>query len=101
MNAMYSFGRIFFLCELGEKVTYQFNVFNEKVGDCKWYSFSIEMQRVYLIVLAGAQDPAIVQGYADTVCTRDAFKNVTLNFISLVLLVCSDHIVLPFSISDC
>lgn len=56
MNAMYSFFRIFFVCELGEKVTYQFNVFSEKIGDCDWYLFSIELQSVFLIFLSGNND---------------------------------------------
>lgn len=88
LNALYSFGRIYFVCELGEKVTSQFNVFNEKISDCNWYLFSIETQRVFLIFLSGTQQLAAIQGYANTVCTRDAFKTVI--FILVVFYVHAD-----------
>lgn len=76
MDTAWTLLTIFSVCELGEKVTHHFNVFNEKVCNCDWYLFSHEMKRIFLIVLSGAQQPAVIQGYANTVCTRDAFKSV-------------------------
>lgn len=70
------FVTLFAACETGERVTHQFNQFDESFYQCDWHSFPLVLQRVYLIVLAGAQDPVIIQGYANTVCTREAFKNV-------------------------
>ena len=67
---------IFAYCEFGEQVMHQFNLYGETFCSCDWYLFPIEMQRIYSIALVGVQDPVIVQGYANTVCTRDAFKNV-------------------------
>lgn len=76
MEMGYTFGMLFAHCEIGERVTHQFNLFNEKFLHCNWYLFPIEMQRIYSIVLIGVQDPAIIQGFANTICTRDAFKRV-------------------------
>lgn len=63
-------------CELGERISHQFNMYNQKLSNLNWYSFPIKMKRIYLIVLTGVQDPVIICGYAKTVCTRDAFKKV-------------------------
>lgn len=67
---------IFIFCELGERVTQQFNEFNEQFCQCNWYLFPIEMQRMFIIVISNTQRPAIIEGYANIVCTRDAFKQV-------------------------
>lgn len=71
---------IFSVCELGEKVTYQFNLFNEELCNCDWFLFPKEMKRIYLIVFLGAQQPTVIQGYASTTCTRNTFKNVKILF---------------------
>ena len=80
MIVIWTFTTIFFVCELGEKVTHQFNLFNEEICNCDWFLFPIEIQRIFLIVLLGAQQPAVIQGYANTTCTRDTFKNVTIYY---------------------
>lgn len=69
---------LFVYCEFGERVTHQFNQFNEQFCDCRWYSLPMEMQRIYSIVLVGVQQSVIIEGYSNTVCTRDAFKKVIL-----------------------
>ena len=69
---------LFIYCEFGEQVTYEFNMFHEKLCHCRWYSFPIELQRMFLITLSGTEEPAVIQGFASTTCTRDAFKQVIL-----------------------
>lgn len=78
VNVSLMFAWLFIYCEFGERVTHEFNQFNEKLCHCNWYSFSIEMKRIFLITISGTQEPAVVQGFANTTCTRDAFK--TVNF---------------------
>lgn len=70
------FSSCFLCCEYGECVTHQFNLFDEELRCCGWYLFPIEMQRSMLIILTGNQQLEVIQGYANTVCTRDAFKMV-------------------------
>lgn len=67
---------LFIFCEMGERVTHEFNVFYEKLCDCHWYAFPIELQQMFLISLSGTQEPAVVQGFVNTTCTRDTFKQV-------------------------
>lgn len=76
MSLEFTFTTIFAFCEFGERVTHQFNLFNEKFCHCDWYLLPIEIQRMYLIVLVGVQDPVMIRGFANTLCSRDAFKKV-------------------------
>lgn len=78
MGTVWVFSLIYFVCELGEKVTHQFNVFHEELCNCDWLLFPIEIKRIYLLVLFGAEQPAVIQGYAQTTCTRTTFKKVRI-----------------------
>lgn len=72
----YSFACHGILCTFGDLLTHQFNVFNDELCMCNWYLFPIDLQRMLLIFIINTQQPAIIHGFADTVCTRDAFKQV-------------------------
>lgn len=78
IDTFYSLVGIFFVCELGENITHLFNIFSEKLCGCCWYLYPIEMQRIFLIFLSGTEQSAVILGYANIACTRDAFKNVIL-----------------------
>lgn len=67
---------IFFYCEFGAMVTNQFKIFNERLCQCNWYFFPIDVQRIFLIYMLDAQDPIFISGYGNILCTRDSFKNV-------------------------
>lgn len=79
MTVLYSLLLIFVFCEFGERVCSEFNVFNEELCRCDWYLFPLEMQKMLLIILSSTQQPASIQGYANTQCTRDAFKSVNIS----------------------
>lgn len=66
----------FLYCELGEMIKNEFNIFNEELCQCKWYLFSIDVQRMILIFMSDAQQPMLLRGYGNIVCTRNSFKNV-------------------------
>lgn len=65
-------------CEFGERITDELDEFRRKLSQCRWYSFSIEMQRSYLITLSCTHQSVVIQGFANTACTRDTFKAVNL-----------------------
>lgn len=67
---------ILLFCEFGEMVTHQYNLCHEKFGAFRWYLFPIKLQQMLVIVMATSQQPVVIHGFANTVCTRDAFKKV-------------------------
>lgn len=75
----WAFVLIFLFCEFGGMVNNQFEVFNEELEQCAWYSFSIEMQRIFVILTVNAQQSTFLQGYANVVCVRPTFKTVKDN----------------------
>lgn len=93
----YTFSTLYGYCDFGERVTLQFDEFNEKFCQCNWYSFPLAMQRIYLISSVGIQDPVVIEGFASTTCTRDAFKKVDLIHISDL----AENQVLICLFSDC
>lgn len=84
---LYAFGSIFIFCEHGELVNNGFNEFNEELCQCDWYLFSIEMQRNLIIFNEYTQQPAIIRGFANTVCTREAFKKVKKVSFSISIVI--------------
>lgn len=79
-NLMFwSFIVIYVFCEMGEKVTNQFNEFGEELGQCNWHLFSMKLQRIYIIALANADQPTTIHGLGHIVCVRESMKKVILH----------------------
>lgn len=77
-NVLAAFVLIFFLCELGEMVTNQYEFLNDQMYQCDWYSFPIGMQRMFVTFMSFTQQPVLIHGYGNTLtqCTREIFKKV-------------------------
>lgn len=73
----------FQVCELGERTTAGFDSFNDTFFQCEWYLFPIELQQMLLIMIANAQQPVIIKGFANTLCARESFAKVNKNLIKL------------------
>lgn len=74
------FGCCFWLalfCEFGEMITEQFIVFNDELSQCKWYLFSMNIQRMFATFMAYTQKPMSIRGSGNIMCTRESFKKVT------------------------
>lgn len=67
---------LFMLCEPGERVTNQFEMFGEELERCNWYKLSIEMQRIYLTFLVNTQQNLNIECYGGIQCTRETLKMV-------------------------
>lgn len=67
---------IFCICEIGESVTQQFDVFDKTLKRSKFYLMPIELQRMLVIVLSNSQQPILLHGYGGIQCTRESFKQV-------------------------
>lgn len=72
----WSFFLVTFFCLIGEMVTNQFAQFHEGMCHSNWYSYSLEMQRLYLIFIADTQHAPAIAGYGNVLCTRETFKKV-------------------------
>ena len=63
-------------CELGNLVTNQYELFNDELCQCKWYSSSHEIQNMLIILMANGQQTTYIEGFGNILCTREAFKKV-------------------------
>lgn len=74
-----SFVSIFIVCELGERFSNMFKMFNDELWASNWYEFPIPIRRMFVMVLAEAQQTVVIEGFASTLCARVSFKKVTFS----------------------
>lgn len=70
------FMEIFLICESGERVTAQFELFGKEFERCNWYKLSLGLQRLYMVFLSDIQKSINIRSFAGIRCTRDTLKNV-------------------------
>lgn len=73
---VWSFAMVLFACEFGERMVEQFDVINDLLFQCDWHVFPVEMQRIFIIVLANTQRHPVVTGFGNVECVREFFKKV-------------------------
>lgn len=67
---------IILLCEPGARMTIEFEMFEENLNQCDWYTLPIEMQQMYMIFLSNTQSPIQMSSYGGIVCDRETLKKV-------------------------
>lgn len=65
------------VCEFGEAVAAQFSGFDDRLCNCCWYLFPIEMQQMHLIFMTNTQRPVVIDTVFQIECTRETLKTVT------------------------
>lgn len=75
----WAFIQILIFCELGKRVTDRFAHISDVIYFSEWYTFPKEIQQMLPTVLVAAQEPVVLQGFANLKCTRDSFKKVYKN----------------------
>lgn len=76
----WSFASVSMYCEFGTAVTDEFARFSDELCQCAWYSLPNGIQKMLVIFIAETQEPIIVRGFCNIMCTRQTFKTVN-NFI--------------------
>lgn len=76
LQLFWGYAVIFIFCELGERLTQEYDKLYDVICEFNWYAYPLKVQRILPIAFAGAQDQIILQGFGNCLCTREAFKNV-------------------------
>lgn len=71
----WSFVVMFIYCDFGERISCGFESVHNAIEECDWHLFPNEMQRMLLIIMA-ADEPVVLEGFANVVMTRETFKKV-------------------------
>lgn len=74
--AFWSFGLISLYCEIGERLTAEFECFDQELSSYDWYLFPIDLQRTLATVMMYTQKSASLRGYGNTTCNRVALGRV-------------------------
>lgn len=65
------------ICEPGARMTQQYELYGEEIGQCDWYLLSIEMQRMYMVFVSDTQNSMKIFSYGNITCDRETPKKVT------------------------
>lgn len=72
----WSFGLLYFKCELGERLNNKFEQFNDAVNQCDWYLFPFEVQRMFITMVMNAQQSIRAHGFGNISSSRETFQKV-------------------------
>lgn len=67
---------VFIIGEPGYFCVKQFEMFDDELGQCDWYLLTIELQRMYMILLSETQNPKKISSYGGIACDRNTSKKV-------------------------
>lgn len=76
-QAFYSFGFVFVVCELCERVTHGFNEINTIFSKHTYFLYPSEIQRLLPIMIIFTQQPMDFELFGSITCSRESFKLVS------------------------
>lgn len=77
VDAGYSFGFIFIVCDLGQRTSDDFDELNDETTQLDWYLFSEDIKRILLTILINLQEPVVIEIFGSITNCRDCFKKVS------------------------
>lgn len=77
IEACYSFGFVFVICEVCQRVSLAFDDLNDRVFEFDWYLFPAIVKKMLPTIMLFAQQPIIFQCFGSFSCSREAFKQVS------------------------
>lgn len=69
-------GWIFCFCHFGSQTTERFENIGIFVYELNWYRYPIELQKHLQMIILSSQKGCYIEGYCNTQCTRETFKQV-------------------------
>lgn len=75
--ACYAFGSVMVFCELGQRLTDEFEKIDDKVNEFDWYLFPPQIQRMLPIIMMGTQGEVELECFGSISGTRETFKKVS------------------------
>lgn len=69
-------------CYFGDEVTTGFAMIDNSIYQCCWEEFPLVAQKLMTTLIINSQKSIQIEGYMNTRCTREMFKNVILKMIN-------------------
>lgn len=74
--ALYSFGFLCIVCEIGQNGCDAVNAFDISIGQIDWYSYPIEMQEMLPTIINMAQKPVEFKWFGSMAVDRETVKKI-------------------------
>lgn len=68
--AFWSFAQIFFICELGTRISDRYDKIYRETFRYNWYIFPMKIQKCLPILMHGTQQPVVISGFENNQCNR-------------------------------
>lgn len=78
-NGIFGIALVFIACEIGQRLTDEFDEIKLTIDKFKWYLLPIEIKRMLPMIKANAQEPVPLECFGSIVCIREVFKNVGID----------------------
>lgn len=76
----YAFTIVLTVCELGQRMTNECEDIDDEIEAFEWNLFSLEIQKMLLIILLEVQQPVELLIFGSTYGLRETFTKVCLNY---------------------
>lgn len=72
----WAFTLVLLSCELGSRISNEFEEINERIDQLKWYLFPLEMRRLMMMIEMNSQEWVGFACFGSIPCDRETFKKV-------------------------
>lgn len=86
LDALVSFGSVFIICELCQRITNAFEEIEDVITQFKWYIFPDEVKRMLSIIINTGQQSVELKCFGSTSCNRETFKKVSFQKSFLIII---------------
>lgn len=84
-----AFGIVLFVCEVGQRISDTFDIFDDTIEKFDWYSFPIEINQILLMIIMMAQQPVELECFGSFSANRGTLKKVSIplniHFVYVIL----------------
>lgn len=75
--AFYAFGVVLIICELGQRLTHEFERIDDEIDQFDWYLFPPQIQRLLPIIMIASRQEVFLECFGSITGTRETFKKVS------------------------
>lgn len=77
LESICAFGLVGYSCEIGERLTSEFDEISDTIDKLIWYKFPMEVQRILPTIILIAQQELAIECFGSILCLRISFKSVS------------------------
>ena len=78
ISGFFALALVFIACELGQRMSDEFEGIDFTIDQFDWYLFPIEIKRMLPTIIAVAEQPVSLECFGSITCVREVFRKVCI-----------------------